>query len=152
MVGRVVLILLIGLLVLGGIGESFSSIVEQLAQIEQVVRWAVEDNSWLNVSNEQELQAYFLRTFTADLADELTQTTWVHFANPTAFLHQAKVVKTKTMLFSQTAYTIASIELYATSNSQPMLEAKGTGLFYLSSNSGYWKINKMEFNWDYLED
>ncbi|MBS4024724.1 MAG: hypothetical protein KGZ96_03510 [Clostridia bacterium] len=151
MVTRIVLVLLVVLLVLGGIGETFSSIGNHLTQIEQVIRWAVEDDSWLNATTEQELQAYFLRTFTSDMTNELTEATWMHFENPTAFMHQAKVVKTKTMVLSQTAYTIASLELYNVSENQPQLEAMGTGLFHLTSKSGRWKIHKMEFDWEYIK-
>jgi hypothetical protein len=151
MIARIMLVLLVVLLVLGNIGEAFPSIDDHLAQIEQVIRWAVEDDSWLNATSEQELQAYFLRTFTSDLSNELTEATWVYFENPTAFLHQAKVVKTKTMVLSQTAYTIASLELYDISETHPRLETKGTGLFHLTSKSGRWKIDKMEFDWKYIK-
>lgn len=151
MAARIILVLLLILVVLGGIGETFSSINDQMTEIEELVRLAVEDDSWIFVSSKEELTDMFLRTFSSELTEQLVEDSWVYFENPTGFLQQAQLVKTKTMVLSQTAYTIAHLELFDLSKKESQLVAKGTALFYLSNKTGQWKITQMEYKWDYLD-
>ncbi|MDW7674942.1 MAG: hypothetical protein SCK28_10425 [Bacillota bacterium] len=152
MAARIILIVLVALIALGGIGETYSNFSEHKDYIDTIVTLAIEDTSWLKASNKDDLYIYFGRMFNSELTEELVEETWPYFENPSDMYHNAIVEKTKTMVIGNSAYTIASIELYNTSFVEPILEATGTGVFRLTFNNNLWRIVSMDFTWNYLDN
>ncbi|MCL6609972.1 MAG: hypothetical protein K6T66_00370 [Peptococcaceae bacterium] len=116
------------------------------AELEFIVRGAVEDRSWMDTRTKEELRSVLGRYYTGEFLEELVRRCWESIARPTDWYIIARV-REMVVLYDDgkraVAEAVISIEDVDTGHNET-----GKGLFAMSRTPLGWRVNYASYSWN----